>query len=145
MCTIAPPALSVSLESAEVYFANRLHASAWLSASEEDKSKALAWGAAIIRNAFVWSDEAYTEETWADAVHFAVCEEAIWLLKLDPTEYPAILTKGLVSGSVGSVNATFSKEMIAPLVCLAAKSLIGDLGTLNDDGYGTITSTMLGG
>ena len=148
MLSFLPPrqALYVSLETAEGYFSNRLHSDLWDSASETDRKKALAWSASVIQNAYIWNDGAYTEEDgWNEAVQYAVCEEAIWLLKVDPTDYPAILTKGLVSGSVGSVSGTFSKEMVAPLVCLAARSLIGELGTLLDDGFGTVRSTMLGG
>ncbi len=145
MALIVLPALSVSLESAEGYFAKRLHAGLWDSASETDKQKALSWSASVIRNAYVWNSEACTEEGWNEAVHYAVCEEALWLLKVDPTDYPAVLTKGLVSGSVGSVSGTFSKEMTAPLVCAAARSLIGELGTLCNDGLGTIKCKMLGG
>lgn len=140
-----PPVLSVSLETAEKYFANRLHANAWSAASDEDKQRALAWGASIIRNGFLWEDEAYSETEWAIPVVYGVCEEALWLLKIDPTEYPVALTKGLASGNAGAVSATFSREFIAPLVCSAAVSLIGVLGTLNTDEAGTIKSTMLGG
>ena len=139
------PPFTVSPEYAESYFANRLHADAWISASETDKGKALSWSAAVIQNACVWNEGAWTEEGWHEAVRYAVCEEALWLLKVDPTEYPAILTKGLVSGNVGSVSGTFSRDMVAPLVCAAARALIGELGTFNDDGLGTVRSAMLGG
>lgn len=141
---IIPP-LSVDLETAEEYFANRLHADAWVSASEENKQKALTWGAVIIRNGFLWETEAHSETEWAKPVQYGVCEEALWLLKIDPSDYPAILTKGLASGNAGAVSATFSKEFVAPLVCPMAISLIGVLGTLNTDEAGTIKSTMLGG
>lgn len=140
------PPLAVDLAFAESYFSNRLHADAWGAASETDKAKALSWAASIIQNAFIWQEgEAYSETEWAVPVLYAVCEEAFWLLKIDPTDYPAVLTKGLISGNAGSVSGTFSKEMVAPLVCKAAISLIGILGTLNDDEAGTVVSTMLGG
>ena len=53
MLPVLRPALSVSPEYAEGYFANRLHADAWISASEADKEKALSWSAAVIENACV--------------------------------------------------------------------------------------------
>lgn len=143
---ISQPTLAVPIEFAEAYFENRLHADAWDAASESDKTKALAWGSAMIQNAFLWEADAVDAEgEWAVPVRYAVCEQALWLLKLDPTEYPAALTKGLISGSAGAVNATFSKEMVAPLICPAAISLIGVLGTLNEPDAGTVVSTMLEG
>lgn len=139
-----PPELTVISEFASEYFANRLHTDVWDTAVESDRVKSLAWASVVIRSAFFWNAGAWTESEWAEPVRFAVCEEALWLLKLDPTEYPAILTKGLVSGSAGSVSGTFSREMTAPLVCPAAESLIGELGTLNDGSAGTLKCTMLG-
>ena len=70
---------------------------------------------------------------------------SVWLLKLDPTDYPAALTQGLASGSAGAVSASFSKDMVAPLVCPTAVSLVGVLGVLNEPENGTIRSTMLEG
>lgn len=142
---ISQPTLAVSMEFAEAYFENRLHADAWTSASETDKAKALTWADAIIQNGFQWEQGAYTDTEWAVPVQYAVCEEALWLLKLDPSDYPAALTQGLASGAAGAVNASFSKEMVAPLVCPMAVSLIGVLGVLNEPESGTIRSTMLEG
>ena len=140
-----PPELSVMPEFAAEYFAKRLHTGVWDAADESDRAKSLAWASAVIRSAFIWTDVAWTESEWAEPVRYAVCEEALWFLKLDPTEYPAILTKGLVSGNAGSVSGTFSREMVAPLVCPAASALVGELGTLNGGSAGTLTCTMLGG
>ena len=137
------PTLAVTIEFAEAYFENRLHADAWTSASDTDKAKALTWADTIIQNGFQWEQGAYTDTDWAVPVQYAVCEEALWLLKIDPTEYPAALTQGLASGSAGAVSASFSKEMVAPLVCASAISLIGTLGVLNDESAGTLKSTML--
>lgn len=139
------PILSVTIEFAEAYFANRLRADSWNNASETDKAKALSFAAKVIQNAFSWEQDAYTESEWAVPVQYAVCEEALWLLKIDPTDYPAVLTKGLVSGNAGAVSGTFSKEMVAPLVCPAALSLVGILGVLNEPENGTLKSTMLEG
>ena len=143
---ISQPTLAVPIEFAEAYFENRLHADAWTSASETDKTKALSWASVIIQNAFLWEDSAIdTEGEWAVPVRYGVCEQALWLLKLDPTDYPAALTQGLASGSAGAVSASFSKDMVAPLVCPTAVSLVGVLGVLNEPENGTIRSTMLEG
>lgn len=140
------PPLTVTLSQAEKYFKNRLHADVWNSASEADKTKALSWAGVMIQNAFLWEQGVIDSEgEWAVPVRYGVCEQALWILKLDPTDYPAALTKGLASGSAGAVNATFSKEMVAPLICPVAVSLIGILGVLNDDSAGTLKSTMLEG
>lgn len=138
------PPITVTLSQAEKYFKNRLHADVWDNASETDKTKALSWACVIIQNAFLWEDSAIDAEgEWAVPVRYGVCEQALWLLKLDPTDYPAALTQGLASGSAGAVSASFSKEMVAPLVCASAISLIGTLGVLNDESAGTLKSTML--
>lgn len=142
---ISQPTLAVPIEFAEAYFENRLHADAWTSASDSDKAKALTWADTIIQNGFQWEQGAYTDTEWAVPVQYAVCEEALWLLKIDPSEYPVILTKGLLSGNAGAVSGTFSKDMVAPLVCPTAVSLVGVLGVLNEPENGTIRSTMLEG
>lgn len=137
------PALSVPLEFAENYFSSRLHSDTWFNASSEDKARSLTWAGRIIQYAFSWDVSAYSSIGWALPIQFAVCEQALWCLKRDPSEYPEILTRGISEGKAEPVSAKFSKEFILPLVCLSAKSLIGDLGTLLDDGYGTVRSTML--
>lgn len=136
------PPLSVSPEFADSYFRNRLHTGTWDTATPEDKSKALSWASTIILGSFSWSEFAYSNDLWALPVQYAVCEEALWLLRLDPSEYPEILTKGVSSAKTEPVQATFSKEFLAPFVCLAARKLVGDLGTITD-GFGTVKSTML--
>lgn len=137
------PVLAVSVETAEAYFGNRLYADAWNNASATDKAKALVWADTIIENSFDWNDTAYSATEWAMSVQYAVCEQALWLLKVDPSDYPAVLTKGLSSGTAGSVSGTFSKEMVAPLVCRAAVALVGELGTLSTENLGSVKSTML--
>ena len=86
-----PPELTVTSEFASEYFANRLHTDVWDTAVESDRVKSLAWASVVIRSAFFWNAGAWTESAWAEPVRFAVCEEALWLLKLDPTEYPCLL------------------------------------------------------
>ena len=138
-----PPELNVSIETAEAYFDLRLRSERWKCADLETKQQALTWASRIIQNGFEWNRGAYTAERWSNAVQFAVCEQALWVLKLDPSEYPAILTKGIVEGVAQPVSAKFSKDFIAPWICYPAKALIGELGTCLDGGYGSVRSTML--
>lgn len=136
------PVLSPTIEQASAYFATRLYSDVWDRAIGADKRKALSWASRIIEGSYVFTDEAYTEDTWDPRILYAVYEEAIWLLTQDPTVLPEVFTKGIVSASAGGVSATFSKEHLLPLVCGSARALIGDLGTLIS-GEGRVTSTML--
>lgn len=141
--TIETPDLIVPVEIADQYFSLRLRSDAWQTATPEQKTQALTWAGRIIQYAYSWDKAAFTSVGWALPVQFAVCEQALWVLKRDPTEYPEILTRGIVEGKAQPVSAKFSKDFIVPLVCLPAKALVGDLGTLLTDGYGTLKSSML--
>lgn len=135
----------LDLDWANTYFVNRLRNSIWTSANLEERLSALTMACNIIIPSFTWSAEAFfnvekiaddgTTETLEDCatqIKVAIAEQALWLLKVDPTEYPEILTLGIQSGSAGSVSGTFSKEFIAPLVCPLAKQIIGELGEFED-------------
>ncbi|MDO4558527.1 MAG: hypothetical protein Q4C47_06150 [Planctomycetia bacterium] len=141
------PEMIVSRDSAESYFANRLYSEVWENASSTNRSKALQWATAMISGAFAFRESAYQTDaegvvTWKPRVIYAVCEQAIWVLRQDPTTWPAALTQGLSEGTAGAVSGKFDREFILPLLSPVAVSLIGDLGTLN--GGTTITSTPLG-
>lgn len=140
----------VSGEFAERYFAARLYASRWTSASETDKEKSLAQASYLIASAFDFTSDAFEidasgEIVWHERVMAAVCEEALWLLTRDPTLYPETLTLGLSQGAAGPVSATFDRRYIAPLICEASKRLVGRLGAFDgaDDASGSCRSTPL--
>lgn len=141
------PELTIALSDAESYFANRLYADTWDSRSSPDKLKAVSWATAIIGGAFVFGENAYSIENditiWDTHVVAAVCEQALWCLRADPTEYPALLTLGISEGAAGA-SAKFDRSFVAPLICETAKALVGELGVLNSES-GTIKSYFLGG
>ncbi|MBQ9873737.1 MAG: hypothetical protein IJM30_04685 [Thermoguttaceae bacterium] len=127
------PRPTVSLDEASALFANRLYAEPWFAASEDDRRKALEWASRLISGAFLFSTSAFRTDSsgavvWSERVSIAVCEEALWLLKRDPTEIPELLTLGVASASVASLSATLDRSFVAPLICDAAKRAIGNLG-----------------
>ena len=112
------PRLTVALDAAERYFATRLRADLWREASESDKTNALTQASFLISGAFSFYDAAFAldestgEVVWNARVVAAVCEEALWLLRVDPTEYPEALTLGLAeagAGGVGEVRPKFRR------------------------------------
>ena len=128
---------SLTTEWANPYFAKRLRSDVWDSASGDDRTKALTMATNMILSSFQFTDEAFFKDEndlddCVEPIKMAIAEQALWLLKVDPTNYPELLTLGLASGSVGSVSATFRRDFIAPLICAVAKQLIGDYGTFND-------------
>ncbi len=130
---------NVTLAAATTYFDGRLYADAWTNAEPSDREKALTQASFLVAGAFSFSANAYAVDaygvtTWHERVIAAVCEEALWLLKRDPTNYPELLTLGLAEGSVASLCAKFDRRFLAPLICDAAKNLVGELGSLLEDG-----------
>lgn len=132
------------MERAEKYFANRLHADAWNVASDDDKRRALAQARTILDSVVVFSDAAFlqnddgTRGDYVEQIYFCVYEQALYLLKIDPTEYPELLTLGV---SVGG-GATLDKTFVAPLLSPVAVRLLGRLGSVvvNDERRGSVAS-----
>lgn len=142
------PRLTVALDAAERYFATRLRADLWREASESDKTNALAQASFLISGAFSFYDAAFAldestgEVVWNARVVAAVCEEALWLLRVDPTEYPEALTLGLAEAGAGGASAKFDRSFVAPMVCAASKTLVGELGVFRDSNeLGTAKTT----
>ena len=142
------PELKIEFEDAEAYFGGRLHSGAWVDAGYADQRKAIGWAARILDGAYAWRDGAcdvYADGSvlWDRRIIAAVCEQAIWLLKTDPTHYPELLTLGIAEGAAGA-SAKFDRSFVAPLICDAAKALIGDIGILIGSD-GVVQSAFLGG
>lgn len=121
-----------TLDVANYYFSKRLRSTDWENASDEDKVKAIAQAEYLLSGCFYFYDNAQVNGVWDIRVIVAVCEEALFLLKVDPTETPSALYLGISQANAGSASASFDKTFVAPLVCTAAKGLIGDLGALTD-------------
>ena len=125
--------MTVSDAFANSYFSERLYADEWTNADATTRTKALRWAERLVDAGFCWLSGAKTKDAdgtvvWNDAIFCAVCEEAIHLLKKDPTNIPDVLTKGLASASVGSVATTFDKKFVVPCLSPACIELVGELG-----------------
>ena len=144
------PELTVELQQAEQYFLKRLHAETWTNAAEEERSKALSTALTLMKGAFVFAETAYFLNVatgavvWNPRVVAAVCEQALHLMKVDPTEYPSLLTMGISEAEAGGASAKFDKSFVAPLVCDAAKTIVGDLGTFIGGAAGRVRAAFLG-
>ncbi len=140
----------ITLEAANVYFENRLHADAWTSASNADRTKSLTMAERMIRATFDFVEGVIPEEEsglagYASFVIYGICEQALYLLELDPTKYPELLTLGIASANAGA-GAVFDRSMVAPFISPTAIRMIGSLGTFDDkaNNTGKIASLSLG-
>ena len=126
-----------TVDYADTFFADRLHTSVWDAASSDEKRKAINHASSDIRKYFVLHDEAFREEVTEDEsriiadyrIQNAVCLQAIYLLSVNPAEYPEALTKGVSSASAGPLNATFDKSFIPLPIAIGVEEAIGKLGT----------------
>ena len=132
----------VPLEWATEYFAtSRPKADEWDVADDTERQRYLGWASVLIKSAFVW--QPYVDIYNDDRVRFAVCEQALWLMRRTDI-YPEALTKGIANASVGQVSATFSKNFVAPLICEEAKIAVSEIGIFVDK-MGRIETMPLGG
>ena len=130
---------SVDLVDANEYFTSRLRSNHWNDSEDSVKLQALSQASFLVSGAFELNDKSYIVKDnkiiWNERIKAAICEEAIWLLKHDPSAIPEALFNGMSNASVGGVSVTFDKSFICPWICNATKTLIGDLGFfLGDEG-----------
>ena len=59
----------------------------------------------------------------------AVCEQAIYLLSLDPTQKPTLMFKGFSHASGSGMAVDVDKRMRPDMICVAALGCIAGLGT----------------
>ncbi|MDD3587243.1 MAG: hypothetical protein PHQ75_08665, partial [Thermoguttaceae bacterium] len=78
-----------------------------------------------------------------DAYIAAVCEQALWVLRLDPAVYPEALIQGIASASAAGSSATFSRQFVPPLLCPVTQCLLAKIGTCHMGVMGSIDSTTL--
>ena len=125
-----------TVDYADTFFADRLHTDVWDAASSDERRKAINHASSDIRKYFVLHSEAFREEVIDDEsrivadnrVQNAVCLQAIYLLGVNPAEYPEALTKGVSSASAGPLNATFDKSFMPLPIAIGVEEAIGDLG-----------------
>lgn len=127
----------LAMDWADAYCSNRLYTDKWESADAAKRTQAVCMATKMILASFDFADGAFYvndagEDDSIDAVKNGIVEQAIYLLSIDPTKVNELLTMGLASGSASGASATFSREFIAPLVCDAAKSAIGNYGVFRD-------------
>ena len=117
-----PPALSVSTDRAEAYFARRLYPDAWLASSAADRRKALDGAASLLAVAFCWDADAFPGGVWRGEIADLVCEEALWLLERGGAPSPAAF--GVKRASAGPLAVTFdSAAAPGPAAGLIAPSV----------------------
>ena len=140
-----PPELTVPAEWAADYFARRLPAAAWESASETDRRRALDWSASLLTAAYLWDGAAYPGGVWRGEILALVCEEAVWLLERgESAVWPQF--RGVRRASAGPVSVTFASGPETPAAGLISP-LAADLAAAWSrpaSGGGRISSTLLG-
>ncbi len=88
----------MDLVGANQYFATRLNSQAWETASDADKSKALATAERHLAP--------YVDRVDPTSYGYAVCEQAIWLLQGD--QRAEMEQAGVKSVSIGGVTETYT-------------------------------------
>ena len=129
----------VTIDWADSFFSKLLYSKKWHDATEEEKTAALATATDLIEAFFIFPQGTFRHccktglYICDPRIMKAICEEAIWCLKFDPTEYPEILTKGFVEADTAQYTSVkLDKGFIVPTICQTARAYIGDLGTLTD-------------
>lgn len=140
----------ISTATANTYFNTRLHSTSWTSASITDQAKALVMAERMVRATFVFREGVIPEDEnettgYEPFVEYGICEQALYLLTLDPTQYPEVLTLGILSANAGA-GVTFDRSMVAPYISPNTIRMIGDYGTFGDKAVNTnrIESLALG-
>jgi len=139
----------ISVADADAYFAGRLHSTAWTGATSPNKEAALIQAARMLNEHFFFYGHIADEEQslrWpredvydADErlladdeipaqIEKAACEQAIYLLGLDPTRKPTLTMQGFKTASVGPMSVEADKSMRPDMICPAAIAAVGCLG-----------------
>lgn len=130
-------AFTLNMEWVETYFSNRLYSDNWNNADSTNKSQSVVMATNMVLASFDFVDDSFfinddNEEDCLDQIKNGICEQAIYLLSIDPTAVNELLTMGMASGSAAGASATFSKELVAQLICDSAKMAIGEYGSFVD-------------
>lgn len=143
--------MSCTVSEGNEYFNERLYSSLWANASDSDKGKALVMAERMIRATFKFREglirrEEDNSEMFSDSLRYGIFEQALYLLGMDPTAYPKVLTLGLASAGASGASASFDSGKIAPYISPAVIRMIGDDGSFTDraDPSGEIEVFALG-
>jgi hypothetical protein len=115
------------MNAADQYFSSRIHSEAWISASEADKTKALATAERQITTLRLRSDiDGQTK-------NYAIYEQALFLLSLNnyDRERQRVHALGVIGGSVGEANEYSSAEIVRRkmdgiTICPEARSFLAE-------------------
>ena len=133
----------VSLAEANEYFSNRLHADAWVEASDADKDKALAMATKAIDRQPLKGRKTETGQALAfprypdteipAAVKEACCEEALAILESGNSQRRKLQQEGVQSFSLGNMSETYAAGAGKGLLSQEAKELLRPwlLGAVN--------------
>lgn len=128
----------VDYEYAVEYFSHRNNTETWDAAAVPTRENALRMASNLILYGVDWAPGTFRtdrdgETVYDDRIRDAVCEQALYMLTLDPLSIPKALTKGVGSASAGPASVTFDRRFVAPLLLPYAELLIGELGTARTD------------
>jgi len=113
-----------TVDFANDFFTNRLHAEKWEVASDEDREKAIFTASGDIIKYFVFDTP--HDGVIDDRLQVGTCLQAIYLLTRNPEQVIDALTKGIKSARVGPVATEFNKDFVAPLLAPGVIDAIGD-------------------
>jgi len=132
-----------TIEYADEYFKNRLHAESWSGADSETKEKALKqatraidWQLLIGRKTNPEQELAfprYPDTEVPEAVKEACCEEALAILEIGNSQRRKLQQEGVQSFSLGNMSETFAAGAGKGLLSQEAKELLRPwlLGAVN--------------
>lgn len=132
-----------SIEYADEYFKNRLHAESWEQADNETKEKALQQATRAIDRqplkgrkndpAQVLAFPRYPDTEIPEVVKEACCEEALALLERGNSQRRKLQQEGVQSFTLGSISETFAPGSGRGLLSQEAKELLRPwlLGAVN--------------
>lgn len=127
MPPLTPENSFCTMEQAEAYFAERLHAGAWINATEAERAISLIQATRIFNLYLVWKQTPVPGEI-PDALIYATCEMALYLLQEDPMAKDAM--EGLSRIKLGELELekkySTSKSMI-PAYIFAMLAGLADL------------------
>ena len=128
---------------------SRLHSTAWSSATDADKDKALIWATSLIDTSFDFDGNKTTQEqalrwpragllnrdnwyinqdTLPNDLKLATAELAMALLGGDRTLEPSLLGKGISSAKVGPIEVKLDKSQVASLMPSHVIQLLENIG-----------------
>ena len=124
----------INLTEANEYFSNRLHADAWVEASDADKEKALAMATKAIDRQRLNGRKTnpsqplafprYPDAEIPQNVKEACCEEALAILERGNSQRRKLQQEGVQSFSIGNLSETFAAGAGRGMLSQEAKELL---------------------